>query len=176
MRRKDFCIHRKGFRMTGGVSSKRVSEGLLALAGACFLLGMSVTVVDVVLRAVANRNVPAAIELTSLSIGLGALLSIPVCYGKRTHVTARLLSEVSPTRFAKPLGTVGGLASVAFALLLLWIAAHDALARIGSPETTADLGLSRSLAAWVVTAALAAGPVAALVALWSFVRKRRVWE
>ena len=156
--------------------SKRVSDALLALAGTCFLLGMSVTVADVILRAAANRNVPAAIELTSLSIGLGALLSIPVCYGKRTHVTAKLLSEVSPSRFARPLGALGGLASVVFALMLLWIAGHDALSRIGSPETTADLGLSRAFAAWVVTAALAAGPIAAAVALWSHLRKRRIWE
>lgn len=162
--------------MTGKTFSVRASGVLLALAGTFFLVGMSVTVADVILRAVANRNVPAAIELTSLSIGLGALLSIPVCYGKRTHVTARLLSEVSPTRFAKPLGTFGGLASVLFALVMLWIAVHDALSRIGSPETTADLGLSRSLAAWVVTAALTAGPVAAVAALWSLLRKRRIWE
>ena len=89
--------------------SSRACDVFLVLAGSFFLVGMSVTVADVVLRAVANRNVPAAIELTSLSIGLGALLSIPVCYGKRTHVTARLLSEVSPNRFAKPLGLFGGL-------------------------------------------------------------------
>ncbi|MBB96916.1 MAG: hypothetical protein CML68_20250 [Rhodobacteraceae bacterium] len=158
------------------LTSRRVSEVLLALAGACFLVGMIVTVADVILRAVANRNVPAAIELTSLSIGLGAILSIPVCYGKRAHVTAKLLSEVSPARFSEPLGVVGGLASVVFALMLFWIAVQDALSRMGSPETTADLGLSRSVAAWVVTAALAAGPVAAVVALWSFARARRVWE
>ena len=153
--------------------SSRASDVFLVLAGSFFLVGMSVTVADVVLRAVANRNVPAAIELTSLSIGLGALLSIPVCYGKRTHVTARLLSEVSPDRFAKPLGLFGGLASVLFALMLLWIAAHDALSRMGSPETTADLGLSRSMTAWVVAAALAAGPIAAVAALISLLRKRK---
>lgn len=160
--------------MTERSASRRVANVLLALAGGCFLVGMSVTVADVALRAVANRNVPAAIELTSLSIGFGALLSIPVCYGNRTHVTARLLSEISPNRFAAPLGVFGGLASVIFALMLLWIAVQDALSRMGSPETTADLGLSRSLAAWVVTAALAAGPVAALAALWIFVRRQRV--
>jgi TRAP-type C4-dicarboxylate transport system permease small subunit len=61
---------------------------ILAAAGLCFLFGTGVTVVDVALRAVAGSNVPGAIELTSLSIGLGALLSMPVCYAKRAHVTA----------------------------------------------------------------------------------------
>ncbi len=155
---------------------RRLSDVLLALAGLCFLIGMSVTVADVVLRAVANRNVPAAIELTSLSIGLGALFSIPVCFGKRTHVTARLLSEISPSRFAKPLGVIGGVASVIFAMLLLWIAGQDTIGRIGSAETTADLGITRSSAALVIALALAASPIAALISLCTVIRFRKIRE
>lgn len=157
----------------GLAAKKIISNGLLGLAGICFLFGTGVTVADVVLRAVAGTNVPAAIELTSLSIGLGALLSMPVCYAQRTHVTAKLLSEVSPLRFAYPLGIVGAAVSVVFAALLLWVVGSNALSKLGSPETTADLGLPMPVLLLAVTAALAAGLVAAVAGLRFALRNER---
>jgi len=142
-----------------------VDKALLTMAAGCFLFGTGVTVVDVALRAAAGLNVPAAIEMTSLSIGLGALLSIPVCFVRRSHVSARLLSELMPERFARPLGMLGALVSVVFAALLLAILARNTLSKLGSPETTADLGLSIPLALGVVTAGFAGALIAALVGL-----------
>ncbi|MAM11089.1 MAG: hypothetical protein CML23_11640 [Rhizobiaceae bacterium] len=143
-----------------------VSTVLLAVAAGCFLVGAGVTVTDVAMRALLGRNVPAAIELTSYSIGLGALLSIPVCYATRTHVSAKLMSELMPGRLSRPLGLLGAAASAVFAALLLWIVAANALSKIGSPETTPDLRLPMPLLLIIVTAALAAAAVAALVGLW----------
>ncbi|MCA0042006.1 TRAP transporter small permease [Celeribacter litoreus] len=159
------------------MSSKRlkkvVSTTFLAGAGACFLFGTGVTVGDVALRAVASKNIPGAIELTSLSIGLGALLSMPVCYAKRTHVTAKLLSEISPNRFTYPLGLVGAIASTLFAILLLWIVGENALEKIGSPETTADLGLPIPVLIAIIALALAACFAAALAGLrYAFINER----
>ena len=150
-----------------------VHDGLLLAAGSCFLLGTTVTVVDVFLRSVTGTNLPAAIELTSLSIGLGALLSMPVCYAKRSHVNAKLLSEMSPRRFRRPLGLLGAVVSVGFALLLLVIMAENTASKLGSPETTSDLGLSMPLALSVVTFALAVSLVGALIGLKSEWRSGR---
>ncbi|MCI4661193.1 MAG: TRAP transporter small permease [Neomegalonema sp.] len=146
-------------------AGKAASAFLLYASGACFLVGAAVTVVDVSLRAAMGANVPAAIELTSLSIGLGALISMPVCYLKRSHVTAKLLSELSPRRFARPLGFLGALVSVGFALLLFWIMLANVLEKLGSPETTSDLGLSKPLALIIVAITMGAGLIAALVSL-----------
>jgi len=161
--------------MIDGQYKKRISNTFLAGAASCFLFGAGVTVMDVILRAVAGMNVPAAIELTSLSIGLGALLSMPVCYAKRTHVTAKLLSELSPNRFTRPLGVVGSIASLIFAGLLFWILAENTLSKLGSPETTADLGVPVSMALMVVTLTLLAALVAALAAVWFSVKNEKDW-
>ncbi|MBW6417594.1 TRAP transporter small permease [Celeribacter sp. PS-C1] len=152
-----------------------ISHGFLAGAGACFLFGTGVTVGDVALRAIVNKNIPGAIEMTSLSIGLGALLSMPVCYAKRTHVTAKLLSELSPNRFTYPLGLVGALASAVFAAILVWIVAENAIEKLGSPETTADLGLPIPVLITIVALALAASLVAALAGLRFALRNERDW-
>jgi len=151
-----------------------VSNSFLALAGICFLFGTAVTVSDVCLRAIAGTNIPGAIELTSLSIGLGALLSMPVCYAKQGHVSARLLSELAPARFARPFGLLGSFVSLGFAGLILWAVGQNALAKIGSPETTPDLGFPIPIALSVVTLALLAAFLAAIAGAWFVVRNEKV--
>lgn len=159
--------------MIGPKARRIISTAFLGTAGLCFLFGTGVTVTDVAVRAVAGRNVPAAIELTSLSIGLGALLSIPVCYALGSNVTAKLLSELMPNRFGRPLGVLGAIGALLFALLLLWCVGENTLSKLGSPETTADLGLPIPVALVVVTLALAASAVAAVVGLWSALTHKR---
>ncbi|TNE65200.1 MAG: TRAP transporter small permease [Rhodobacteraceae bacterium] len=161
--------------MTRLTFKKIISNGFLAGAGVFFLFGTGVTVGDVALRALADKNIPGAIEMTSLSIGLGALLSMPVCYAKRTHVTAKLLSELSPNRFTYPLGVVGAIASTVFAALLVWIVAENAIGKIGSPETTADLGLPIPVLITLAALSLAACLVAALAGLRFALRNERDW-
>ncbi|WP_417712132.1 TRAP transporter small permease [Roseibium aggregatum] len=152
---------------------KIVPNSFLAAAGICFLFGTAVTVCDVVLRAIAGTNVPGAIELTSLSIGLGALLSMPVCYAKQGHVSAKLLSELAPARFARPFGLLGSVVSLGFAGLILWAVGQNALAKAGSPETTPDLGFPIPIALTVVTLALLAAFLAAMAGVWFVVRNEK---
>lgn len=142
------------------------TRALLGIAAGSFLLGAGVTVADVIARRLAMTNVPGAIEITSLLIGFGAMVSMPVCYVQRNHVTAKLLSEISPNRFARPLGRIGALASLIFAALMLWVVGKNAWDKIGSPETTRDLGLSMPGLLGFVTVTLAFALIAALVGLW----------
>ncbi|MBO6510122.1 MAG: TRAP transporter small permease [Roseibium sp.] len=148
------------------------SNAFLYAAGGCFLLGTGVTVVDVALRAISGSNVPAAIELTSLSIGLGALLSIPVCYAHRAHVTAKLLSELSPARFERPLGMLGALVSVLFAVMLFWIVVENTWSKLTSPETTTDLGLPIPIALSTITITLGVAAVSAVAGALAAIRFR----
>jgi len=152
-----------------------ISIALLSAAAGCFLLGTGVTVADVVLRKVAGVNVPGAIELTSFSIGFGALLSMPVCYALRSHVTATLLSELKPGLFLKPLGRVGAVTSVIFAAVLVWIMGENAISKFGSPQTSADLGLPMPVLLSVTAITLGAAFFAACVGLWLEWR-RGAWE
>jgi TRAP-type C4-dicarboxylate transport system permease small subunit len=151
---------------------KLFATGFLLAAGACFIFGTAVTVSDVILRATSGANVPAAIELTSLSIGLGALLSMPIGYAYRAHVTAKLLSELSPMRFSRPLGIVSTVASVLFATLLAWIMGRHALEKFGGPQTTPDLGLPMDIALAVVAVTLLLALAAAVYAMVSTLRGR----
>ncbi len=132
----------------------------LLAAAVCFLAGAGATVLDVLLRAVWNESLPGVIEMTSLSIALGALLSIPVCYLRGTHVTARLLSETNPQLFQRPLSVLGSILSVVFAGVLAGMVTLNAFEKWGGPETTRDLQLPMS----VLLAVTAFGFVVALLA------------
>ncbi|MBB4104478.1 TRAP transporter small permease [Allorhizobium borbori] len=145
----------------------RVGNGVLLIATFCFLAGTGVTVMDVALRALLGRNLPGAIETTALTVGLGALLSIPACYLYRGHVTAKLLSEIAPGLFAKPLGLFGAFCSLMFAVLMFAILVVNLREKIGSPETTSDLQLTMWMLLGVITAVSGVGVVAALRALFS---------
>ena len=63
-------------------------------------------------------------------------MSMPVCYALRSHVTAKLLSELMPNLFLRPLGRLGAVASLFFAIVLVWIVGSNAISKFGSPETT----------------------------------------
>ncbi|MGI6247563.1 MAG: TRAP transporter small permease [Pseudochelatococcus sp.] len=149
-----------------------VADGLLAAAAICFLAGAAVTVIDVAIRPF-RLNVPAAIEATSFAIGLGALVSIPVCYLLRSHVTAKLLSEMMPRRMARPLGLLGAASSALFAALLLWIMASNVWDKWGSPETTRDIGLRMDVLLAVVAATMGMSLAGAVAGLWREIRKER---
>lgn len=143
-----------------------ISLTLLGAAAGFFLIGTGVTVADVVLRKTAGINVPGAIEITSYSIGFGALVSMPVCYALRSHVTAKLLSELKPGLFIKPLGRTGAVASTLFAGVLAWIMGANAFSKLGSPETSADLGLPMPALLSIAALTLGAAFFAACVGLW----------
>ena len=104
---------------------KPFRTSLLALAGVCFLLGAAATIADVVLRWTTGGNINGVIELTTFLIGFGALLSMPVCYEQQSHVAAKLLSEMNPRHFARPLGALSALASLGFAAIIFWIMARN---------------------------------------------------
>ncbi len=143
----------------------RLQSALLSAAAVCFLAGAATTVADVAARWLFAANLPAAIETTSFLIGFGALLSMPVCYERRSHVCAKLLSEMRPERFARPLGLLGAGASLIFAALLFWIVLTNALGKLGSPETTRDLGLPMTPLLLIVSGALAVALAFAAIGL-----------
>ena len=138
-----------------------LSRALLLFAAASFLVGAAATVLDVVLRATTGGNLSGVIELTTLSIGFGSLLSIPVCYHQNTHVSARLLSELKPALFARPLGFVGALFSLLLATLLAAIMTLYAIGKWGGPETSPDMQLPMDMLLAITALAFVAALVAA---------------
>lgn len=144
----------------------RTAQVVLFAATLCYLAGTATTVGDIVARTLFGRSVPGAIELTTLLIALGAMISMPACYAYRGHVTAKLLSELSPRRFARPLGVLGAFVSLVFAVVLFGMQALNLSEKIGSPQVTNDLALPVWKLLLVVVVALGLAVLAAGSALY----------
>lgn len=137
----------------------------LLMAAACFFLGAGATVVDVGLRLVVGQNLSGVIETTTLFVGLGALLSMPVCYARNKNIAARLLSELLPDRYRYPLGIFGAVFVVGYAFVMAWITISYALDKWGGPETTQDLQLPLDILLVVVAVTFTASALGAIAGL-----------
>ena len=142
-----------------------ISRALLLVAAACFLAGTGITLADIAVRVMFNSHVYASIELTTLFIALGALLSMPVTYARRRHITAKLLSEFLPSPCGKGLNILGASFSVLFSGVLLAACALTLIEKIGSPETTPDTGAPVYMLLTVVVITLSLAFMATLYGL-----------
>ncbi len=124
---------------------------LLLVAAGFFVAGAAITIADVLARALFSSNVDAAIELTTLFVGLGALLSMPMCFARLEHVTAKMISEFLSGRRGAILNIFGALLSVVFVAALFLFTAQSAWEKFGSPQTTPDIGLRVSWL-WIIVA------------------------
>lgn len=141
------------------------SRLLLIAAAFCYLAGAFATIVDVVLRATVNSHLPNVIEVTTLTVGAGALISIPVCFLNGTHVTARFLSELKPDLLLKPLGYINVLFACVFTVVMALVTGLHAFEKWGGPERTADLQLSLDNFLMIVFLIFCGSVIAALARL-----------
>lgn len=153
-------------------AGRKIQSLLLGTAAGCFVIGAGATVLDVILRRTAGVNVPAVIEFTSFVIGLGALVSFPVFYAQRSHVTAQLLSELRPRTFSRPLGLFGVFVAMIFAVILFVVMADNTWSKLGSPELSRDLALPMPVLLGIVTVILGVSAVAAIIGMIAELRRK----
>lgn len=142
---------------------------LLLLAGFFFVAGALITVADVAMRAFSSASVPAVIEITTLLIGIGAVLSMPVCFLKDRHVTAKLLSEFIPA-MGRKLSFLAATLSILFAALLTFMMGKNALSKWSGFESMPDTGLPVAWLLALIAVIFAISVVAALQALINLAR------
>lgn len=151
--------------MSSHSSESPVGRGLLLVAALCFLAGAGITLADVAVRAIFNSHIDASIELTTLFIALGALLSMPVTYARRGHITAMLLSEFLPPLCGRVFSSLGAALSALFAGIMLVACSVKLVEKFGSPETTPDTGAPVYILLSIVVVTLVFAFLATLYAL-----------
>jgi TRAP-type C4-dicarboxylate transport system permease small subunit len=114
----------------------------IALAGAALLLlGVLMTVVDIVIRHTIGGSVPGTVDLMQLIVMWSALAAIPYGFVSGGHVAVDLLTE----RFAAPaqraLGVFSALLSAAFLWAVCYFSAQQAWLEFGYGDRTQTLGI-----------------------------------
>ena len=137
---------------------------LCGLTAAAFVAAMVLlTVADVVLRALANKPIPGALEIVELLLACSFFLALPATFLRDEHIVVDIIDGVAP-RLVPLLQRI----AAAFAILALsvmawqgWIAARDALA---FGDVTSYLSIPR-IVYWIPVLAGIIGAAAAALAM-----------
>jgi TRAP-type C4-dicarboxylate transport system permease small subunit len=114
----------------------------IALAGAALLLlGVLMTIADIVIRQTGGGSVPGTVDLMQLIVMWSALAAIPYGFLTGDHVAVDLLTE----RFAAPvqraLSVLSALLSTAFLWAVCYFSAQQAWLEFGYGDRTQTLGI-----------------------------------
>jgi TRAP-type C4-dicarboxylate transport system permease small subunit len=137
-----------------------VARLLGGIASVFLLAMMSLTVTDVVLRAVASRPIHGAFELVELLLACTIFTALPAVFLRDENVVVDVGDHVWP-RWVPALKAIAAVASLAVLALMCWSMYPRAKDILAFGDVTSDLSLPRiyywvPVLAGVVGAALAA--------------------
>jgi TRAP-type C4-dicarboxylate transport system permease small subunit len=99
----------------------RLTTVLLLAAAASIGLAATVTIVDVVGRFAFNSTLQGAIEISTLFIALGVVLSMPLVFSLNENITAELIRGLLSKPLVMAMNVLSGVTSLGFIALLTWI-------------------------------------------------------
>lgn len=132
------------------------------VAGACVAAMMLLTVVDIVLRALASKPIPGVFEIVELLLACSFFLALPATFLRDEHIVVDMIDGMAPRRvpLLKRISAALGVVVLALMAWQGWIAAKDSLI---FGDVTFDLSLSRIIYWIPVLAGMIVAALAALV-------------
>lgn len=149
----------------------RLTTLLLLAAAASIGMAATVTIVDVVGRFLFNSTLQGAIEISTLFIALGVLLSMPVVFTNNENISAELIRSFLSKPLVLAMNLLSGVTSLGFIALLMWIEGRELSRSWGGFRTMPDTGFPFDKALLVVTAALILTTVGALFGFHAMMKK-----
>ena len=143
----------------------------IALAGAALLLlGVLMTIADIVIRQTVGGSVPGTVDLMQLIVMWSALVAIPYGFVSGGHVAVDLLTERFSTPVQRALGVLSALLSTAFLWAVCYFSAHQAWLEFGYGDRTQTLGIPIILYWIPMLVGMFLGGLAALVGAAAMLR------
>lgn len=149
----------------------RLTTLLLLAAAASIGMAATVTIVDVVGRFLFNSTLQGAIEISTLFIALGVVLSMPVVFTNNENISAELIRSFLSKPLVLAMNLLSGVTSLGFIALLMWIEGRELSRNWGGFRTMPDTGFPFDKALLVVTAALILTTVGALFGFHAMMKK-----
>ena len=137
---------------------------LCGWTAAGFVLAMVLlTVADVVLRALANKPIPGALEIVELLLACSFFLALPATFLRDEHIVVDIIDGVAPRRVPLLKRIAAAFAVLALAVMAWqgWIVARDTLA---FGDVTSYLSIPR-IVYWIPVLAGIIGAAAAALAV-----------
>lgn len=149
----------------------RLTTVLLLCAAAAIGMAACVTIIDVVGRFFFRYTLQGAIELSTLFIGVGVVLSMPICFTNNENITAELIRGILSRPLVVALNILSGISSLAFIAILTWIETRDLMENWGGFRAMPDTGFPYDTALLIVSAGFILTTVGALFGFRTLLKK-----
>jgi TRAP-type C4-dicarboxylate transport system permease small subunit len=149
----------------------RLTTLLLLCAAVAIGMAACVTIIDVVGRFFFRFTLQGAIELSTLLIGLGVVLSMPICFTNNENITAELIRGILSRPLVMALNILSGIASLVFIAILTWIETRDLMQTWGGFRALPDTGFPYDKALLIVSVGFALTTVGAVFGFRAMLKK-----
>jgi TRAP-type C4-dicarboxylate transport system permease small subunit len=151
----------------------KLTTVLLLCAAIAIGMAACVTIIDVVGRFAFRFTLQGAIELATLFIGLGVVLSMPMCFTNNENITAELIRGFLSRPLIVFINVLSGIASLVFIAILAWIESRDLAQNWGGFRTLPDTGFPYDKGLLVVAAGFILTTIGALFGFHAMLKKGR---
>lgn len=115
---------------------------LLALIGAgAYLVAVSFTMLDILLRSMGLGTVHGVTDLTELCVIAGAMLAIPYVFMTDQHVAINLFTDKLPAATQIGLRICASILGIIFLAGVLWFSAHQAISDYFAGDRSQTIGI-----------------------------------
>lgn len=115
---------------------------LAAVAGACMVGLMALTIVDIVGRSTHWLTIKGSIEISRITVLLLAFFGLGWCFANSGHIVVDLATHRAPKRFNRFLDLFWLLVAAAFLVVVAWLTFSAGLSAHDSGERSENLGWS----------------------------------
>lgn len=147
-----------------------LESALLIIGGVSVMAMLVITVVDIVLRNLANSPVPGVVDLVEFSLAISIFAGIAVVFWRGAHLAVDLLEVVFKRSILRIMADANGVIAVLVNALLAWLCYLRFVDALEWGDATVDLGIPL---AWFWVSPLVGFSLGAVFSLVRFVQGSR---
>lgn len=122
--------------------SERFLRTVSFFSTATFVVGVLLTITDIVLRSVSTLTVPGMVDIMQLFILTGAMLSVPHAFLTDQHVAIDIFSDKMPAAVQLALRIAAAFLAIAFLSGVLWFSFEQAVNEAGDRSQTIGIPMT----------------------------------
>ncbi|MDO8874874.1 MAG: TRAP transporter small permease [Pseudolabrys sp.] len=124
------------------IMSERFLRAVSFASTSTFVVGVLLTITDIVLRSFSTLTVPGMVDLMQLFILTGAMLSVPHAFLSDQHVAIDMFSDKMPAAMQLTLRIAAAFLAIAFLSGVLWFSFQQAINEAGDRSQTIGIPMA----------------------------------
>lgn len=128
--------------MPFAIVSERILRAVSLASTITFVVGVLLTMIDILLRSASTLTVPGMVDIMQLCILTGAMLAIPHAFLTDQHVAIDIFADKMPTGVQLILRVAAAFLAIAFLSGVLWFSLQQAINESGDRSQTIGIPMT----------------------------------